>query len=396
PPLIGEEEIQEVVGTLKSGWLTTGPRTEKFETALKEYVGVQEAVAVNSCTAALHLALKVLEIGPPHGVITTPLTFASTGHVIMYQQARPFFVDVEPGTFNLDPDLIREFLEKECRPDGLEGRPRHLATDLTIKAILPVHYGGHPCRMDEIMALAEKHNLYVVEDAAHALGAGYKGRPIGGIGHITCFSFYATKNLTTGEGGMLVTNDRLLAQRARILSMYGISDARRIWQRYAPKGSWVYDIAELGCKYNMMDIQAAMGLHQLAKLDGFMTRRAENAGIYREILTGLDQIQVLTPQDYARHAWHLFPLLLNPDRLKIDRDTFIERLKELNIGASVLFIPLHYHSYYQQALPYREGDFPVTEGIFRRLLNLPLSPAIPADTIAKVARTIAGLIRENS
>lgn len=394
PPLIGDEEIQEVVATLKSGWLTTGPRTERFETAFKEYIGAKEALAVNSCTAALHLALKVLDVGPGHGVITTPFTFASTAHVIMYQQARPFFVDVEPTTFNLDPTRLREFLERECRLVGHE--LKHLATGLTIKAILPVHYGGHPCRMDEIMDLANKNNLFVVEDAAHALGAKYQGRPVGSIGHITCFSFYATKNLTTGEGGMLVTDDQALAQRARVLSMYGISDARRIWQRYAPKGTWGYDVVELGCKYNMMDIQAALGLHQLAKLDGFIARRTENAQIYREIFSALKQVRLPGHEAYATHAWHLYPLLLNLEQLAIDRDTFIERLKEANVGTSVLFIPLHFHSYYQATLSYREGDFPVSEEIFRCLVNLPLSPAIPAATIAKVGRLVADLLKEHS
>jgi dTDP-4-amino-4,6-dideoxygalactose transaminase len=394
PPLIGEEEIAEVVDTLRSGWLTTGPKTERFENALKEYVGASHAVAVYSCTAAMHLVLEALEIGPGDGVITSPFTFASTGHVILYQGARPFLVDVEPGTFNLDPDAVRAFLENECRI-GDDGFPKHKATGLTVKVLLPVHYGGHPCRMDELTALAEKYHLTVVEDAAHAIGARYQGWPIGSISHVTCFSFYATKNLTTGEGGMIVTEDEGLAQRCRMMSMYGISDARRIWARYAPKGSWVYDVADLGHKYNMMDIQAALGLHQLAKLDGFIERRAENAAAYNRILKNLPQVRPPVVEDYARHAWHLYPILLDPDRLDIDRDAFIERLKDLNIGTSVLFIPLHFHTCYQDRLPYGIGDFPTAETVFRRIVNLPVSPAVPLQTIERVGRVVAGLIKEH-
>ena len=393
PPLIGDEEINEVADTLRSGWLTTGPKTERFENELKSLVGARHAVAVNSCTAALHLALHVLDAGPEDGVITTPYTFASTGHVIMYTRARPFMVDVEPDTFNIDPTAINLFLAEECQP-GDDGRPRHKATGRTIKALLPVHYGGHACRMDEIMDIARRHNLYVVEDAAHAIGSTYKGRTVGSIGDITCFSFYATKNLATGEGGMAVTDDETLAARMRVLSMYGISDARRIWQRYAPKGSWVYDIADLGFKYNMMDIQAALGLHQLSKLPEFNRRRAENAAVYNEAFQGLP-VTVPAPKDYAGHSWHQYALLLDQG-LKISRDDFIERLKERNIGTSVLFIPLHLHSYYQRELGVGEGDFPVAEDLFRRVVNLPVAPKHSAKTVARAARVIADLIREQS
>jgi dTDP-4-amino-4,6-dideoxygalactose transaminase len=394
PPLIGEEEIGEMVATLNSGWLTTGPRTERFEGALKEYLGAGQAVCLNSGTAALHVALDVLDIGPGDGVITTPFTFASTGHVILYQRARPFLVDVEPGTFNLDPDKVRIFLEEECtRDDG--GRVRHRETNTTIKAMLPVHYGGHPCRMDEFMALAEEYNLFVVEDAAHAIGSRYKNRPIGSIGHISCFSFYATKNMTTGEGGCATTNRAEWAERMRVAGMYGISDARRIWSRYAPKGSWVYDVRQLGYKYNMMDIQAALGLHQLDKLESFIARRAENAAIYFEVLKEAAGIRLPVVEDYARTSWHLFPVLLDLPKLSIDRDSFIEELKKYNIGASVLFIPLHYHSLYQKLLPYGEGDFPVSEAIFKSIVNLPISPATPAATIRGVAGIVAGLLKEH-
>ncbi|MFH1140020.1 MAG: DegT/DnrJ/EryC1/StrS family aminotransferase [Pseudomonadota bacterium] len=396
PPLVGEEEIREVVDTLTSGWLTTGPKTERFEKQVADYCGGGKALAVNSCTTALHLALAVLGVGEEDGVITTPYTFASTGHVIMYQRARPFLVDVEPTTFNIDPVKVRDFLEQECVPGKNGGPPRHKQTGRTIKALLPVHYGGHPCRLDELLAIAREYGLFTVEDAAHAIGATYNGRKIGLFGDITCFSFYATKNITTGEGGLALTEREDLSDRMRVMSMYGISDARRIWARYAPKGSWVYDVAELGFKYNMMDIQAALGLHQLAKLDEFLRRRRENAGIYLDILGGREQVRTPIQESYAESAWHLFPILLNPDRLRINRDDFIEALKALNIGTSVLFIPLHFHSYYNRALGYGEGDFPIAEDLFRRVVNLPLSPAVPPETIARVARTAAKLLEAAS
>lgn len=393
--MMGEEEIAEVADTIRSGWLTTGPKTERFENEVKNFVGAKYAVAVNSCTAALHLALHVLDIGPGDGVITSPYTFASTGHVIMYQKARPYFVDVDPLTFNLDPAKLQAFLDEECRP-GDDGRPTHRTDGATIKAILPVHYGGHPCPMDELLDIARRYNLRVVEDAAHALGAKYRGQSIGSLGDITCFSFYATKNLTTGEGGLAVTDDEELAGRMRILGMYGISDARRIWQRYAPKGSWVYDIVDLGFKYNMMDIQASLGLHQLAKLPGFIARRAENAAIYRQTLADLEQVRLPVVQSYAEPAWHLYPILLDPGLMKISRDAFIEELKRLNVGTSVLFIPLHLHTFYQQALPYVEGDFPVAEDLYRRVVNLPVSPALTADQAGQVADLVRRLILVHS
>ena len=395
PPTMGDEEIAEVADTIRSGWLTTGPKTERFENEVRDYVGAQYALAVNSCTAALHLALHVLDVGPGDGVITSPYTFASTGHVIMYQQARPYFVDVDPLTFNLDPAKLEAFLAEECFP-GEDGRPVHRTDGAVIKALLPVHYGGHPCAMDELMDIAGRYNLRVVEDAAHALGTEYRDQRIGSIGDITCFSFYATKNLTTGEGGLAVTDDEELAGRMRVLSMYGISDARRIWQRYAPKGSWVYDIVDLGFKYNMMDIQASLGLHQLAKLNGFIARRAENAAIYNQTLANLEQVRLPVVHDYAKCAWHLYPLLLNPEALKISRDGFIEELKRLNVGASVLFIPLHLHTFYQQALPYAEGNFPVAEDLFRRVVNLPISPALSAEQAVQVAELVRRLILEHS
>ena len=371
PPLLGEEEKQEIIDTLESGWITTGPKTEAFEAAICKYVGCGHAVAVNSCTAALHLCLVAAGIGEGDEVIMSPFTFASTGHVVLYQGARPVFVDIDPATYNIDPDLIEEKITPRTR------------------AIMPVHYGGHPCDMDRIAAIARQHDLLVVEDAAHAIGAEYRGKKVGALGNLTCFSFYATKNMTTGEGGMVVADDPELAEKMRVLRMYGISDARRIWKRYAPRGSWYYDIAELGFKYNMMDIQAALGLPQLRKLDDFNARRALFAGIYDEVFEDAPAIQRPTVYPEVRSAWHLYPILLDA---RIDRDATIEELKERNIGTSVLFQPLHLHSYYVRELGDQESRFPVAEEVYRRIVCLPISPRASEEEIRYVAKTIRDLV----
>lgn len=371
PPLIGDEEKNEILDTLESGWITTGPKTEAFEQAVCAYLGVEYAIAVNSCTAALHLSLVAAGISEGDEVIMSPYTFASTGHVACYLGARPVFVDIDPRTYNLDPAQIEDKLSANTR------------------AIIPVHYGGHPCDMQAIQALARDRDLVVVEDAAHAIGAEYQGKKIGALGNLTCFSFYATKNMTTGEGGMIVTSDEQLAERLRVLSMYGISDARRIWKRHAPKGSWVYDIAELGFKCNMMDIQASLGLPQLKKLDGFIERRTHFSTIFNEVLGDVVGLQLPTVLADVKSAWHLYPVLV-PE--KCDRDALIEELKTHNIGTSVLFQPLHLHSYYEKLLGEQEGHFPVAESVYRRVVCLPISPKASEEDIEYVAETVRELV----
>lgn len=404
PPLMGEEEIGEVSDTIRSGWLTTGPKTERFEKAMAAFVGANAALAVNSCTSALHLGLKVLGVEEGHGVVTTPLTFASTAHVIMHQKARPFFVDIDPKTGNLDPQKVQDFFERQCARDH-SGRTVHRPTGLKIKAIMPVHYGGHPVDLASFWALAQEYNLDILEDAAHAVGAEYNGRPIGhpatkpaGAAHLkglAAFSFYATKNMATGEGGLLTADDEELLARARVLSIYGISDARKIWGRYAPKGTWVYDVAELGYKYNMMDLQAALGLHQLAKLPEFIAARARRAEIYNQLFAEIsDLVATPTVEPWAtKPAWHLYPLRLRSENLSLGRDEVIEKMRALNIGSSVLFIPLHYHSYYQQALELGPGAYPAAENFFQNLINLPLAPAHSEDKIAAAAALIRDLLK---
>ena len=371
PPMIGEEEKAEILDTLDSGWITTGPKTEAFEQAVCAYLGGGYAVAVHSCTAALHLSLVAAGIEEGDEVIMSPYTFASTGHVACYLGAVPVFVDIDPETYNIDPAQIEAALTERTR------------------AIMPVHYGGHPCDMEAIQAIAAERGLIVVEDAAHAIGAEYRDAKVGALGNLACFSFYATKNMTTGEGGMVVTQDQELAQRIRVLSMYGISDARRIWKRYAPKGTWVYDIAELGYKCNMMDIQAALGLPQLRKLDGFIERRAHFAAIYDEVLNQVLGLQKPTVYDDVKSAWHLYPVLV-PE--SCDRDALIEELKEYNIGTSVLFQPLHLHSFYEGLLGEQEGRFPIAESVYRRVVCLPISPKASDEDIHYVAATLRDLV----
>jgi dTDP-4-amino-4,6-dideoxygalactose transaminase len=369
PPSMGEEEEREVLDSLRSGWITTGPKVKEFEKRIADLVHAKEAVATFSCTDAMSLALYTLGIQEGDEVITTPYTFASTSHVICYQRAKPVFVDVEGDSFNIDPQKIEEKIT-----------PR-------TKAILPVHFAGHACDMDPIMGIARKHSLAVVEDAAHAIGTSYKDRMIGSIGDITCYSFYATKNLATAEGGMAVTDNLEWSQRMRTLTMYGISDAREIWKkRYTQAGSIHYDIAELGFKCNMTDINAALGLRQLDKLSRFNAQREVYCQVYNEAFKNHPGLQIPLIKDYTKTSRHLYPLLLNLEYLSVVRDEFVNALKEINIGASVLFMPLHLHSYYSKLLGHEMGDFPVAENLFERVICLPLSPALSEADIRKVVQ----------
>ena len=368
PPLIGEEEIAEVVDTLRSDWITTGPKVKRFEEDFARYLGAEAALALNSGTAAMHVALAALGIGPGDAVVTTPMTFCSTVHVIEQVGARPILVDVEPVTLTLDPGMVREIVAKLNGKSGVGG---------SVKAILPVHLYGQPCDMDALVEIATKYRLAIVEDAAHSLPAKYKGRMIGSSGAnrgcrvLTCFSFYATKNLTTAEGGMLTGSPEII-EEARLWSLHGMS--RDAWKRYSSTGSWYYEVARPGFKYNMTDLQASIGLHQLRKLPRFHERRREIVQRYNTAFSPVEGLQVPVEQDFAEHAWHLYVLRIEERRLGISRDQFIKELARRNIGSSVHFIPVHLHPYYRDKYGFAAEDFPVAFREYKRIVSLPLSP----------------------
>lgn len=371
---LGEEEIAEVVDTLRSDWVTRGPKTKAFEEQFVDYIGCKHAIAVSSCTAALHLALVANGIGEGDEVILPPLTFAATAEVVLYTGATPVFCDIEDETYNIDPELIEDRIT-----------PR-------TKAIIPVHYGGHPCDMNRIMTLAREHGLKVIEDAAHALPAECHGKTVGTIGDLTCFSFYATKNICTAEGGMVTTDDDALAERIRILSLHGIS--RDAWKRYSSEGSWYYEIMDAGFKYNFTDVQAAMGIHQLKKLDAMQARRRELIKIYRDELSDLDGVVLPREKLGYRHAWHLFSALFESEKTGLNRDAIIENLKKMNIGTSVHFIPLHLHPFYQRTMGTRKGDLPVSESVYEREISLPLYPRMSDGDCLDVTWALKKIIKE--
>jgi dTDP-4-amino-4,6-dideoxygalactose transaminase len=382
PPLIGDEEIAEVVGTLRSGWITTGPRTQQFEADFQQYTGAESALAVNSATSAMHIALAALGIGEGDSVVSTAMTFASTIHVIEHQRATPVLVDVEPDTLNLDPAQVEAAV---LRTPG-------------VKAIMPVHLYGHPADMDAIYDIAGRHGLAVVEDAAHSLPARHRGRMIGAprpgfdLPNLVAFSFYATKNLTTGEGGML-TGPPELIDTARLWSLHGMS--RDAFKRYTAEGSWSYDVVLPGFKCNMPDIQAAIGLHQLKRLDEMQRRRLAIVAQYDEALGQLEELETPVARPEVDGAWHIYLLRLRLDRLAIDRAAFIEALRRRNIGASVHFIPIHLHSYYRDRYGLRPEQFPVAQREFERMLSLPLSPAHSDQDVADVIEAVTATVREH-
>ena len=367
-PSIGRAEIEEVVDTLNSGWLTMGPKTLEFERLIAEYTGAKHAIAVNSCTAALHLSLIALDIGKGDEVITTPFTFAATGNVIIHAGAKPVFVDIDRATYNINPEKVERAITKRT------------------KAIMPVHYAGQACDMRTINRIAEKHHLFTIEDAAHAIGAEYEGKKIGTFADATCFSFYVTKNMTTGEGGAITTDDDKLADKLRILRLHGIS--RDAWKRYTSAGDWYYEIEECGWKYNMTDMQAALGIQQIQRLDEFIAVRREYAQIYTEKLSKIDG--VITPYEMpnSKHVYHLYPILLS----SYDRKKFIEQMKERNIGCSVHFIPLHLHPFYRRTFKFRKGDFPNSEWVYEREVSLPLYPRMTKKDLVYVVNAVADVL----
>lgn len=368
----GKEEEREVIDTLRSGWITTGPKTRLFEKKMQEYIGCKYAVALNSCTAGLHLSLIAAGVKKGDEVITSPLTFAATANVIVHVGARPVFVDIQKDTYNIDPSLIEKAITKKT------------------KAIIAVHYAGHPCDMDEIIRIAKKHKLVVIEDAAHAIGAVYKGKKIGTVSDYTVFSFYATKNLTTGEGGMVCLKNDDDEEKIRITSLHGMN--RDAWKRYSKSGYWYYEIKYPGFKYNMTDIQASLGLHQLKKLEKFTKKREWLAQLYNKHFSKMPEITIPTARKYVRHARHLYSILVDIDNLRIDRGKFFEALDAENIGASVHFIPVHLHPYYRDTFGLKRGDFPVAEYVFDRIISLPMNPTITQQEAMQVVEAVKKII----
>lgn len=387
-PLLEREENQEVINTLKSGWITTGPKSKLFEKAISDYISSKHAVVVNSCTAALHLSLISVGVSDGDKVITSPLTFASTANVIVHQRATPVFIDIDPRTYNIDPNNIETYLKKN---KNKKDKP---------KAVIPVHYGGHPCDMDAIWYLARKHNIKVIEDAAHAIGSEYYSKKyqslskkIGSYSQsaTTCFSFYPTKNITTGDGGVLVTDNAKIAENARIMSLHGIS--KDAWKRYSSQGSWYYEIVGAGYKYNMTDILASLGLHQIKKLDSFIKKRTDYVNLYNKSFKNIEGITLPFCGKGIKHSWHLYPIQINKNKAGIDRNSIIEELTKKNIGSSVHFIPVHLHPYYRKKFGFKKNDFPVAESVYQKIVSLPLYPGMKKGDILRVIKAIKYIIK---
>ena len=375
-PSIDADDEQAVLETLRSGWITTGPRTKTFEHTLAEYVGAARAVAVNSCTAALHLALEAAGVGSGDEVITSPITFASTANVIVHRGARPVFADVQPDTLNIDVDRLEAAIT-----------PR-------TKAVIPVDFAGHPADLDAIMALARNRNLVVIEDAAHSIGAEYGGRRVGGIADMTAFSFYATKNITSGEGGALTTNNIEWAERIAIMALHGIS--RDAWKRYGSDGYKHWDIIYPGYKYNMFDLQGALVLSQLAKIDRFWKRSVSLKAILDAGLSDIAEIDRPGERPGIKHAYHLYPIIVRTEALNADRDTIMNAIQAENVGIGVHFRAVHLHPYYQETFGFRRGDFPNAEYYSDRTISLPLYPRMSdadADDVVAAVRTVIARFR---
>jgi len=373
-PHIDDKDIEEVTKALKSGWISSGPRKQEFEKRFSEYIGVRFAVAMNSCTAAMHTALVAKGIGEGDEVITTPFTFCSTVNVILHAGAKPVLVDIDPKTYCINPKLIEQAITEKT------------------KAVIPVHYGGQPCDMDAILKICKEHNLFCLEDAAHAVNAEYKGKKIGSFGDAAAFSFYATKNLTTSEGGMLVTNDEQLYEKASILSLHGLN--RDAWKRYDREGSWYYEVEYPGYKYNMTDIQAALGLSQLEKINWLQKIRDKYVLMCNEAFGSLKEIVTPIETQNTKNSWHLYPIRINSECARISRNKFIEELAKLNIGTSVHFIPIHYHPYYKTILPNKKGDFPAAEKVYEEIVSLPLYPSMKVEDVEYVIEAVKHVLIE--
>lgn len=370
----GPEEENEIIDTLRSGWITTGPKTKKFEEDFKNFSGAKHCVALNSCTAALHLAYAALDLGPGDEMITSPMTFAATANAAVHLGAKPVFADIMPETLNIHPDEIEKKISDKT------------------KAVTVVHYIGQPCKIDEIKQIAGSKNIAVIQDAAHATESEYKGRKIGSICDMSAYSFYATKNITCGEGGALTVNRDDLIDKIRILSLHGMS--KDAWKRYSKDGYAHYEILYPGYKYNMFDIQASLVMHQLKKIEKFWALRKQFVEKYNDGFKDIEQIKTLKIMPDVKHAYHLYSIILKTEMLKCTRDEFLAELQKLNIGVSVHFTALHLHPYYRDTYGYRRGDFPNAEYASDRLVSLPLFPMMSPEDVEYSISAVTHLIKK--
>ncbi len=369
---LDENEINEVVDSLKSSWITTGPKMTQFEEDFKKFKEAKYAIAVNSGTAALHISTSSIDINPGDEVITTPLTFVASANCVVYRGGTPVFADIKKDTYNIDPNEIKKKITSKT------------------KAIIPVHFTGQPCDMDEILEIAEEHELYVIEDAAHAIDAEYKGRKIGTLGDLTIFSFHPVKNITTAEGGMVTTNDDDFYEKLLMFRTHGISkDAQK---RFGKSGGYYYDMQYLGYRYNLSELHAALGICQLKKLKSFQKRRREIVEIYNKELQDFDEIIIPYKKDNVKHSWHLYIIQLEIEKLRVDRDYIFKALREENIGVNVHYIPVHYHSYYQNKFGLKKGILPNVEWLFPRILTIPLFPKMTNDDVYDVINALDKVI----
>jgi perosamine synthetase len=391
-PDLSDQEIQEVVETLRSGWLTSGPKVRRFEKEFAVAVGARNALAVNSCTAALHLAVEALGLKAGQVVLVPTMTFAATAEVLRYLGAIPLLVDCDPVTGNMCLD------DAEAKLGQLRGGKLNsaLSVDNLAVGIMPVHVGGMMMDVGATQDFARQHKLWIVEDAAHSFPAAWRkheGEAWQQCGertaNVTCFSFYANKTITTGEGGMAVTDDADLSERMRLMCLHGLS--QDAWDRYGKNGSWDYRIVAPGYKYNLTDIAASIGVHQLARAEMMRVEREEIAGHYFEAMRGIAEIE-LPAEDVNRiHSWHLFPIKLRLERLTVDRNAFMQKLKDDGVGCSVHWRPLHLHPYYQETFGWRPEDFPAATALWPRLVSLPIFPGMQTEDIEHVIRTVKDL-----